>query len=63
MNDLKELQSQFGGEFLNNQLKINRFCTIECIDYALKLTSIIYGMKNEIIGNKEKISQILVANI
>ena len=64
-NELELLQKDFGGELLRNKtlLKINRFCSIEFFDNKYKLTTMIYGCKNEIYGTKNEITNILIRNI
>ena len=64
-NEFELLRDEFGGELLNNNtvLKINKVCSIEYIDNVFKLTSMIYGMKHEIFGDRNKIVDILTSNL
>lgn len=60
-NELELLQNMFGGELFynNNLLKINRFCTIEYINNKFKLTTKVYDVEKEILGNKNEIINLL----
>ena len=64
---LEELKEKFGGELFknNNLLKVNRFCSIEYLENEnnnFKLTTIIYGNKDEKYYTKDEVIELLLHN-